>query len=368
MTLFSPGTSVSPFINFSNSSSSSMIEAGSLLNSLSVSPDSLPYHKVILTGDRPTGPLHLGHYVGSLTLRLQLQYNNQVYVLIADTQTLNNDPQRAQNAKRYTLELMKDYLSVGLCPEKICFIRQSDIPELFELSAYLSNFMSLPQVMRIPTIKQENAAYNQSLSMGFLNYPVSQAADILLFNAEYVPVGADQVPILEFANDVRDKFHHMFDTTMFSHIKPLLSTTPRLSGTKGEEKMSKSLNNAIFLSEDSLTLKNKVNSLYTDPHHIRVSDPGRVEGNKVFEFLDIFHNNSEEISELKAHYQKGGLGDTTLKKLLLQDLEVLLTPIREKRATLKDTEVLDILAAGTAQARETAKENLRAFKDILFGQ
>lgn len=321
---------------------------------------------IVVTGDRPTGKLHLGHYVGSLQNRLSLQDSHEMYILIADTQVLNNDITKAKQVKENTLEVMRDYLAVGLDPNKVKFFLQSEIPELFELSSYLGNIVTLPQVQRIPTIKHENEVYNSSLNMGFLNYPISQTADIILLDGELVPVGIDQMPILEFGNDVIDRFHHLFNCNVFKKIKPLLSENSKLVGIDGNQKMSKSLGNAIFLDEDEKSLKQKVFQMFTDPGHIKISDPGKIEGNVVFQFLDVFHEDKEELMGFKEHYQIGGLGDVFLKNILNKDINEFLSPIREKRKIYSNKELINILNDGTKFIQNKAKDNMRRIKDIIF--
>lgn len=350
-------------MNHSIVHSNSTVELGNIKNS------------IVVTGDRPTGKLHLGHYVGSLQNRLILQNNNKVYIIIADTQVMNNDIRKTQSVYANTLEVMRDYLAVGLDPEKVVFFLQSQISELFELTNYLSNIVSLPSIMRIPTIKSENGMYNKEdkpLNMGFLNYPISQTADIILFDGEYVPVGIDQMPILEFANDVVDKFHYTFknnlkEKALFQKIKPLLSINSKLVGTDGNAKMSKSLDNAIFLSSTNTEIEAKVKSMYTDCNHLKVSDPGRIEGNVVFSFLDVFHKDKEEVQSLKEHYRRGGLGDMSLKKMLMQDIKDLILPISEKRKIYNDNFLKEVLQNGNTVAKHKAKENMEKIKEVIFG-
>jgi tryptophanyl-tRNA synthetase len=321
---------------------------------------------IIVTGDRPTGKLHLGHLVGSLQNRVALQHTHNMFIIIADTQVINNDLTKAKHVNEHVLEVMRDYLAVGLEPSKVHFFRQSEILELFELTNYFSNLVSLSQINRIPTIKAENEAYNSSLNMGFLNYPISQTADIALLGGEVVPVGVDQLPILEFGNDLIDKFHYHFNCNIFTKIKPLLSENSKLVGIDGNKKMSKSLDNAIFLSDDEKTVGKKVYQMFTDPEHIKVTDPGKIDGNVVFQFLDVFHANKAELEELKAHYQRGGLGDVFLKKMLSKDLNDILEPFRVKRSSFSDQELKDILYDGTSFVKSIAKENMAKIKDIIF--
>lgn len=206
-------------------------------------------------------------------------------------------------------------MAIGLSYEKIKFVLQSEISELFELTNYLSNITGLSQIQRIPTIKKENELYNSNLNMGFLNYPISQTADIILLNGELVPIGIDQLPILEFGNDLIDRFNQLFQCNIFKKINPLLSSTPKIIGIDGNQKMAKSLNNAIFLSDNEKKVKEKVFQMFTDSNHLKINDPGKIEGNVVFQFLDVFHKNKQELESLKEHYQKGGLGDVYLKNL-----------------------------------------------------
>lgn len=320
---------------------------------------------IILTGDRPTGKLHLGHYFGSLKNRLNLQEKtDNLFILIADTQVLNNDINKSANVKENTLSLMRDYLAIGIDPQKVTFILQSQISELFELSSYLGNITPLSLIMRNPTIKTENKTYNNSLNMGFLNYPISQTADIILFDANIVPVGLDQVPILQFANDVLLKFNHTFKINYFREITPLLSETPKVVGIDGSQKMSKSLNNAIFLSDNEIELKKKINSLYTDENHIKITDPGSVEGNVVFMFLDLVMNDTYKLNELKEHYQRGGLGDRFLKDLLFNEINSLISTFNYN--TYSDNDLLDILKAGSLKAKDVAIQRMSEIKDIIF--
>lgn len=322
--------------------------------------------QIVLTGDRPTGKLHLGHYEGSLKARLSYQDKQPLFVLVADTQVMNNDITKIKDVKKNIIEVMKDYISVGLNPEKVNFFLQSEISQLFELTNYLSNLVTLPQIMRNPTIKSENELYNQSLSMGFLNYPISQTADIVLFNAEIIPVGEDQLPIIEFANDVIDKFNYHFNTSILKRVKPLLSENSRVVGIDGKNKMSKSLGNAIFLSDTEKVVNEQIYKMYTDSNHIKVSDPGKIDGNIVFTFLDIFHNDKEEVKGLKEHYQKGGLGDVFLKKMLMKDLKEKLDPIREKRESISDQYALEVLESGTKKCKLIAEKNLSLIKEKMF--
>lgn len=324
--------------------------------------------RTILSGDRPTGKLHLGHYVGSLTSRLSLSqqatYSNPLKILIADTQVLNNDVSKSEHVKANILHLMRAYNAIGL---KNCqFILQSEIPYIFELGTYLSNLVALNHNLRNPTLKSERQMYGDNLNMGFVNYPIMQTADILIFNATDVPVGEDQVPILLYGNDLIDKFHFNFNCNIFQKITPILSSSPRLIGVDGKNKMSKSLDNAIYLDSTDEDIYQKVFSMYTDPKHIHVSDPGQVEGNVVFMYLDVFHSDKEEVNDLKKQYQKGGLGDVKLKKMLFEDIKNVIAPIREHYYNLSDETLLAQLQEGSEMAFEEARDNIKRIKSFIF--
>ncbi len=323
---------------------------------------------IILSGDRPTGKLHLGHYVGSLIKRVKLNQNtaqnNPIKILIADTQVLNNDVSKAKCVRENTEHLMRAYLALGL--DNCQFILQSSIPYIFELSNYLSNLATLSSIKRNPTIKAENALYNAQLNMGFLNYPIAQTADILIFGANKVPVGQDQVAILEYGNDLIDKFHHHFECNIFKRIEPIITETPRLVGIDGENKMSKSLGNAIFLDDSFEEIQAKVKSMYTDSNHIKVSDPGKLEGNIVFMYLDVFHKDKGELESLKEQYQRGGLGDMSLKRILMKDIDDVISPIREKYNSFSKEEMAQKLEEGTDKALKEAKLNMSKIKEHIF--
>ncbi|STX50377.1 tryptophanyl-tRNA synthetase [Legionella busanensis] len=323
--------------------------------------------KIILTGDRPTGKLHLGHYVGSLANRIKLQDEYNQFVMIADTQALTDNFETPEKIIDNVYEVALDYLAVGIEPTKSTIFIQSQIPELAELTTYYLNLVTLGRLERNPTVKAEIQQKNYDLSIpaGFFCYPVSQAADITAFKAETVPVGDDQVPMIEQTNEIVRKFNRIYNTDCLKEAKAILSKTPRLVGIDGQSKASKSLGNAIFLADNAEEVKRKVYMMFTDPNHLRVSDPGQVEGNVVFAYLDAFHPDKEEVNALKAHYKKGGLGDSVIKKLLTQTLENLLEPIRERRASLKRNEVLDILITGTLAAREVAKTTLTEVRDAI---
>ncbi|MGQ3887886.1 tryptophan--tRNA ligase [Legionella sp. CNM-1927-20] len=323
--------------------------------------------KIILTGDRPTGKLHLGHYVGSLANRIKLQDEYNQFVMIADTQALTDNFETPEKIIENVYEVALDYLAVGIDPVKCTIFIQSQIPELAELTTYYLNLVTLGRLERNPTVKAEIQQKNYDLSIpaGFFCYPVSQAADITAFKAQEVPVGDDQVPMIEQTNEIVRKFNRIYNTNCLKEAKAILSKTPRLVGIDGQSKASKSLGNAIFLADNTEEVKRKVYMMFTDPNHLRVSDPGQVEGNVVFAYLDAFHPDKEEVEALKAHYRQGGLGDSVIKKLLTATLESLLEPIRERRASLKRSELLDILITGTLAAREVAKETLIEVRDAI---
>lgn len=323
--------------------------------------------KRILTGDRPSGKLHLGHYVGSLQNRVNLQNEYDQYVMIADVQALTDNFENPKKITQNVFEVAKDYISVGINPEQTTILIQSQIPEIGELTVYYLNLVTLGRLERNPTVKAEiqQKGYDDSIPAGFFCYPVSQAADITIFQAEIVPVGDDQVPMIEQANEIVRRFNRIYNADCLKECKPVLSNASRLVGIDGKAKASKSLGNAIFLADTPEEIKQKVFQMYTDPEHLKVSDPGKIEGNVVFTYLDAFHQNKEEISELKDHYQKGGLGDVTIKNILNKTIQDLLAPIREKRLTLKDNEIQDILRNGTTKAHSVAKTTMEMVRAAI---
>ncbi|MBQ8651159.1 MAG: tryptophan--tRNA ligase [Alphaproteobacteria bacterium] len=323
---------------------------------------------IVLTGDRPTGCLHLGHYVGSLKSRVELQNsNNDCYIMIADIQALSDNFDNPEKVKLNVVEVCKDYISVGIDPEKCTIFIQSLIPALTEITMYYMNLVSVSRLERNPTVKAElqQKKFADSVTAGFLCYPVSQAADITAFKATTVPVGEDQLPLIELTNEIVRRFNRIYHTDILKETDARLSNVQRLVGIDGKAKASKSLNNAIFMNDDKETLKNKVYSMYTDPKHLKVSDPGQVEGNVVFTYLDAFHNNKEEVEDLKNKYRKGGLGDTTIKSLLNQTLQDMLAPIREKRAEISHEYIMDILQTGSKKANIIANETLQQVRDAI---
>jgi tryptophanyl-tRNA synthetase len=323
---------------------------------------------ISLTGDRPSGPLHLGHYVGSLINRLKIQeHGHTQYIMLADIQALTDnfrDPSRVTSA---VFEVLRDYLAVGLSPECSTIFLQSCVPELSELTIYYMNLVSVGRLERNPTVKEEifQKGYGHTIPAGFLCYPISQAADITAFQADLVPVGEDQIPMIEQTNEIVRKFNRIYETNVLKTCQAYIGSTGRLIGINGKAKASKSLNNAIFLKDDSETIQDKIFSMYTDPLHIHVSDPGQVEGNVVFNYLQAFHPDQKTVESLECHYRKGGLGDRELKHILNQVLQDLLKPIREKRLSYKDSELREILMAGTHRARKVAQTTLKAVRDAI---
>lgn len=328
--------------------------------------------KIILTGDRPTGPLHLGHYVGSLQNRVKLQNDYKQYLLIADMQALTDNFANPEKVSENVLNVAMDYLAAGIDPSKTTIYLQSEIPEFAELTMYFLNLLTLNQVERNPTVKEEirQKNFENKIPLGFLIYPVSQAADILAFKADLVPVGADQIPMIEDSNAIARKFNQTYNCEVLKECKALVPEQhSRLVGIDGKAKMSKSLNNAIYLKDSGDELWQKVRQMYTDPEHIKVEDPGKVEGNVVFTYLDAFapEKYATEIQEMKDHYQRGGLGDMKTKKYLLEILEEFLKPIHERRVELsKDpAQVLAILKQGTEEARAVVRETMAELKAAM---
>lgn len=331
---------------------------------------------IILTGDRPTGKLHLGHYVGSLKNRVMLQNENKykMFVFLADQQALTDHAKESELIKESIGNVALDYLSVGLDPKQSTIFIQSQIPELAELTMYYMNLVSLARLERNPTVKTEIAqkGFGKSIPSGFLVYPVSQAADITAFKANFVPVGNDQKPMIEQTREIVRSFNHTYHTDCLVEpegIYPENEKAGRLPGLDGNAKMSKSLGNGIYLSDDADTVRKKVMSMYTDPNHIKVEDPGQIEGNMVFHYLDIFGREEDQtdIAAMKEHYQRGGLGDVKTKRYLLDILERELAPIRERRLEYaKDMgEVFRMLQEGSEQAQAVAAQTLSEVKSAM---
>lgn len=331
---------------------------------------------IILTGDRPTGKLHIGHYVGSLKNRVLLQNEGSytLFVFLADQQALTDHAKDPQTIVESIGNVALDYLAVGLDPNKSTLFIQSQIPELAELSMYYMNLVSLARLERNPTVKTEIAqkGFGESIPAGFLVYPVAQAADITAFKANLVPVGTDQKPMIEQTREIVRSFNHAYNCQVLVEpegIYPENDAAGRLPGLDGNAKMSKSLNNGIFLADDMDTVKKKVMSMYTDPNHIKVEEPGQIEGNMVFHYLDVFGRDEDqkEITAMKEHYQKGGLGDVKTKRYLLDILERELSPIRERRLEYaKDMgQVYQMLQKGSEEAQAVAASTLDEVKSAM---
>ena len=332
--------------------------------------------QIILTGDRPTGNLHVGHYVGSLAERVKLQNSgkyDEIYIMIADAQALTDNAEHPERVRQNIMKVALDYLAVGIDPEKANIFIQSMVPQLTELTFYYMNLVTVSRVQRNPTVKAEIQMRNfeASIPVGFFCYPISQAADITAFNATAVPVGEDQEPMLEQCREIVHKFNTIYGETltMPQIVLPSNNACMRLPGTDGKAKMSKSLGNCIYLADPEEVVREKIMSMYTDPDHIRVQDPGKLEGNTVFTYLDAFCQpehfaeflpDYQNLDELKAHYQRGGLGDVKVKKFLNNVMQSLLSPMRERRAQWEGRlpEVYEILKKGSEIAAETAQGTL----------
>lgn len=314
--------------------------------------------KIVLTGDRPTGRLHLGHYVGSLQNRVILQHRYKQYILIADLQALTDNAENPEKVRSNVLEVALDYLAVGLDPALNTIFVQSTVPELAELTMYFLNLVTLARLQRNPTVKDEmtQKGFGANIPTGFLTYPVSQAADIAAFGTDLVPVGEDQLPMIEQTNEIIRRFNKVYDTDVLHECEALVSRVTRLPGTDGPTKMSKSLGNAIYLADSPEEITRKVKGMFTDPKHLKASDPGEVEGNTVFAYLDAFDPDTEGFEVMKAHYRKGGLGDVAVKSRLTQILLDMTEPIRTRRAEFAKhpQDVMEMLRKGGEVARETA--------------
>lgn len=339
--------------------------------------------KVILTGDRPTGRLHVGHYVGSLSERVRLQNSgdyDEIYIMIADAQALTDNAEHPEKVRQNIIQVALDYLACGIDPEKSTIFIQSMVPELTELTFYYMNLVTVARVQRNPTVKSEIKMRNfeASIPVGFFCYPISQAADITAFRATTVPVGEDQMPMIEQCKEIVHKFNSVYGETLTDPqiVLPSNKACLRLPGIDGKAKMSKSLGNCIYLSDEADVVKKKVMSMFTDPNHLRVQDPGKVEGNPVFIYLDAFCKDEyfaeflpdyQNLDELKEHYQRGGLGDVKVKKFLNKVLEAELGPIRERRKMWEQRipDVYDILQAGSEVAEKKAAETLNGVREAM---
>lgn len=339
--------------------------------------------KIILTGDRPTGRLHVGHYVGSLRQRVQLQNTgayDKVYIMIADAQALTDNAEHPEKVRKNIIEVALDYLACGLDPAKSTIFIQSMVPQLTELTFYYMNLVTVSRLQRNPTVKNEIKMRNfeASIPTGFFCYPISQAADITAFRATVVPVGEDQLPMLEQCKEIVHKFNSVYGETLVDPdiMLPQNDACLRLPGIDGKAKMSKSLGNCIYLSDEPEDIKKKVMSMYTDPDHVRVEDPGKIEGNTVFTYLDAFSTKEHfakflpdyaNLDELKAHYKRGGLGDVKVKKFLNNVLQDVLEPIRERRHYWEQRipEVYEILRAGSKEAEAAAAATLHDVREAM---
>ena len=329
--------------------------------------------EILLTGDRPTGKLHIGHYIGSLKNRVKLQNSGKYdpYIMIADTQALTDNARNPEKIRNSLIQVALDYLAVGLDPNKSTIYVQSQIPALFELTAYYMDLVTVARLERNPTVKTEikQKDFKDSIPVGFLNYPVSQAADITAFKATIIPVGDDQEPMLEQTREIVRTFNRVYNTDIWVEPKGYFPPKGqgRLPGLDGNAKMSKSLGNAIYLADDAKTVQKKVMSMYTDPNHIHVEDPGKIEGNTVFTYLDVFDPDKDKVAELKEEYQKGGLGDVKIKRYLNKVLEAELAPIRERREKFAQDEdaVYEMLLEGSKKANKVANETLQQVRDAI---
>ncbi|HEU4851442.1 MAG TPA: tryptophan--tRNA ligase [Telluria sp.] len=325
--------------------------------------------QVILTGDRPTGPLHLGHFVGSLRNRVAYQHQYRQYIMLADAQALTDNMEDTGKVHRNVIEVALDYLAVGIDPAKSTVFIQSQVPELAELTFYYLNLVTVARLERNPTVKEEIRlrGFERDIPAGFLTYPASQAADITAFKAHVVPVGEDQIPMIEQANEIVRKFNRLAGRDILVECKALVPEIGRLPGTDGKAKMSKSLGNTINLGASEAEIRAAVKMVYTDPLHLRVEDPGHLEGNVAFLYLDAFDSEKDALAEMKAHYVRGGLGDSVVKKRLDTVLQEMLAPIRARREEYAQDrgQVMQMLKEGTMVARETAARTLDEVRAAL---
>lgn len=326
-------------------------------------------NEIILTGDRPTGPLHLGHFVGSLQSRVEMQHLHRQFIMIADAQALTDNAKTPEKVKENVLEVALDYLACGIDPSLSTIFIQSSLPQLPELTQYYLNLVTWNRLKHNPTVKLEikQKNFKDAVPAGFMTYPISQAADITAFKATLVPVGDDQLPMIEQTNEIVRHFNSTYQCQVLCPCQAVVPKFSRLPGIDGLSKMSKSLNNAIYLKDNEDELRVKVKKMYTDPNHLRVEDPGKVEGNPVFMYLDAFGKDQEKIRSLKEHYQRGGLGDSIVKNYLFEVLNEFLTPIRNRRGEFsKDNEaVLNLLKEGTQKACFTAEKTLKEVKEVM---
>jgi len=321
----------------------------------------------ILTGDRPTGPLHLGHYVGSLKSRVELQDEYDLFYLIADIQALTDNYKNPEKIRKNVLQVARDNLSVGLDPEKSTIFIQSMIPEIAELTVLFMNLASHAEILRNPTVKTEiqDKEFGDQVPFGFVAYPISQAADILFCKTNLVPVGVDQAPMIELARTIARRFNKTYKKDIFMLPKAKFGVEKNLVGTDGDSKMSKSKGNTINLNDDDESIKKKVMSMYTDPNRIKATDPGRVDGNPIFIYHDFFNDNVEEINDLKERYKKGTVGDVEVKEKLYNALIKFLEPIRERRERFDLKAVEEIVMEGTKKTRKVATDTMAEVKEVM---
>jgi tryptophanyl-tRNA synthetase len=324
---------------------------------------------VILTGDRPTGRLHMGHYVGSLANRIKMQNEYEQYIIIADAQALTDNYEDVDKVRSNIVEVTIDYLSCGIDPRLSVIFVQSLVPELFELTSHYSNLVTVARLERNPTVKDEikQKNFERNIPVGFFCYPISQAADITGLRADTVPVGEDQIPMIEQTNEIIRRFHHLYGVEIFPEVKAPLSNVPRLPGIDGSAKMGKSLGNALNISASEKEIRQAVHMMFTDPKHLKVSDPGTVEGNVVFKFLDAFDPNAAELEELKQHYRRGGLGDSVIKKRLEAILIERFSDARRIRGELENdiAYVHEVLRDGTRRARAVVADTLARVRSAM---
>lgn len=326
--------------------------------------------KRILTGDRPTGKLHIGHFVGSLKNRVNLQDEYETFIMVADVQALTDNFDNPQKVHDNVVEVTMDNIAVGLDPKNVTFFIQSQIPEIAELTVFFMNLVTMSRLMRNPTVKDEitQKGFGESLPVGFVNYPISQAADILFLKADLVPVGEDQLPMIEQTREIARRFNQIYGNT-FPEPEAKIGEVSRLIGTDGNAKMSKSIGNTIYLSDPEEEVNKKVMAMYTDPNRIKATDPGKVEGNPVFIYLDAFAQDSEkaQIEEYKKRYREGTVGDVEVKKYLAKIMNEFLTPIRERRREYEQNPelVVKILKEGTERAREEARKTMTEVRKAM---
>lgn len=327
------------------------------------------HNSIVLTGDRPTGRLHLGHFVGSIKNRIKLQDKiSKSFYMIADIQALTDNATNPDKVRSNVLEVALDNLACGLDPKKTTMFIQSEIPEIAEMTVLFLNLVTLARLKRNPTVKDEmkQKGFGENVPTGFLTYPISQAADILFCKSNMIPVGEDQLPVIEQVNEIVNDFNRIYGNT-FNKVRPIVGDTPRLIGIDGGVKMGKSLNNAIYLSDTYEQISKKVMNMYTDPNHVHVNNPGNVKNNVVFKYLDIFDPDKNKVKELKKQYEEGGLGDIVIKKRLIEILESIISPIRAKREELAKNPnvVMDILKNGTIEARKVAQKTMLEVKEKI---